>query len=91
MENKQEIIKHILNKDTVFFSKMYSNHKDVLKNIAFKLTGSDINAENLIYSTFKELWDSPLSFKDSNEKQVSTYLIKKLIYKYYFYQRTNKR
>lgn len=36
MENKQEIVNHILNKDRVYFSNIYSNHKGMLKNIVFK-------------------------------------------------------
>ncbi len=91
MENKQEIVNHILNKDRVYFSKIYSNHKGMLKNIAFKLTESEINSDNLIYSTFKELWDSPQSFQDSSDKLVSTYLMKRLIYNYLCSQRTIKR
>ncbi|MBT2668840.1 hypothetical protein J7J00_25920 [Bacillus sp. ISL-4] len=88
MENKQEIVNHILNKDKVYFSNIYSNHKGMLKDIAFKLTGSEKNSENLIFSTFKELWDSPHSFQDSSDNLVSTYLMKRLIYNYLSSQRT---
>ena len=91
MDTKNEIVTHILDKDTEYFSKLYSNHEEMLKSIALKLTGSKIYSENLISEVFKELWDSPQYFKDSSDTKISTFLMKRVVYNHVYYQRYLKK
>ncbi|MGE7879383.1 RNA polymerase sigma factor [Peribacillus muralis] len=90
MMNKQEIIDHILKGDRLYFSKLYTKYEDMLKNTAVKLTGSEINAENLLFITFKKLWESPHTFGASNDQMISTYLMKQVVYNHLYDQRTMK-
>lgn len=87
MDTKNDIVTHILDKDTEYFNKLYSNHVDMLMSMAVKLTGSNIYSENLIAEVFKELWDSPQYFKDSSDTKISTFLMKRVIYNHVYYQR----
>lgn len=87
MDTKNEIVTHILDKDTEYFNKLYSNHEDMLMSMAVKLTGSNIYSENLIAEVFNELWDSPQYFKDSSDTKISTFLMKRVIYNHVYYQR----
>lgn len=87
MMNKQEVIKHILNGDRLYFTKLYNKYENMLKNTALKLTGSEINAENLLFITFKKLWESPHSFEASNDRMISTYLMKQVVYNHIYAKR----
>ncbi|MFD9627253.1 sigma factor [Peribacillus muralis] len=88
--NKQEIMDHLLKRDRLYFSKLYSQHEKMLKNAAIKLTGSEINAENLLFITFKKLWDSPHSFEAANDQSISTYLMKQVVYNHLYARRLAK-
>ncbi|WP_285767289.1 sigma factor [Peribacillus sp. SI8-4] len=90
MMNKPEIIDRLLKRDQLYFSKLYTQYEDMLKNTAIKLTGSEINAENLLFVTFKKLWESPHSFAASNDQLISTYLMKQIVYNHLYDQRKQK-
>ncbi|WP_407640146.1 sigma factor [Bacillus massiliglaciei] len=75
----------------VYFSQLYAQYEKLLRNVALKLTGSEFRSDNLLSLTFQNLWESPSKFKDSDDKSISTFLMKQLIYNYLYLQRVEGR
>ncbi|WP_285767102.1 hypothetical protein [Peribacillus sp. SI8-4] len=82
MHNKDEIITHILNRDKIYFSNLYSIFEHALFNVAFRLTRCEVKSETLLSCTFKQLWDTPSHFQRSDDKSIFIFLTKRLLQQY---------
>ncbi|MED1203707.1 hypothetical protein [Heyndrickxia acidicola] len=73
---KLEFLGYIENMDTASFKKCYEEYEYLLFKTALRLTGDTALAENLLFTVFRFLWETPEFIRSSQDKYISTILVK---------------
>jgi DNA-directed RNA polymerase specialized sigma24 family protein len=72
-----ELLERLLFKDPEALKQLVSSYSTLLYQIAVRITGDQKASEKILCDVFRELWDKPNKFTQSEETFLSSYLIKR--------------
>jgi RNA polymerase sigma-70 factor (ECF subfamily) len=70
----EALLERAAKKDETSFAVLYQRHRDALFNWAWRLTGSETAAEDLVHDCFVALLKRPGRFRSERGTQLRTYL-----------------
>ncbi|ANX11450.1 hypothetical protein ABE41_005475 [Fictibacillus arsenicus] len=72
-----ELLERLLFKDPEALKQLVSSYSTLLFQIAFRITGDQKASEKILSDIFRELWDKPNKFTQTEDTFHSSYLIKR--------------
>ncbi|WP_226536734.1 RNA polymerase sigma factor [Fictibacillus halophilus] len=72
-----ELLERLLFKDPEALKQLVSSYSRLLFQIAVRITGDQKASEKILCDVFRELWDKPNHFTQSEDTFLSSYLIKR--------------
>ncbi|GGB63497.1 sigma factor [Fictibacillus barbaricus] len=76
-ELEENILKQLLHKDPEVLKQIISFYSMLLYQVAYRITGSQRESEQILCEVFRELWENPNRFAQSKDNFFSSYLIKR--------------
>ncbi|MBY6037626.1 hypothetical protein KUV80_13230 [Fictibacillus nanhaiensis] len=71
------LLDRLMFKDKEALEQLVESYGTLLFQVAVRITGEKKLAEQILKDVFRELWNDPQDFADSNENFLSTYLVKR--------------
>jgi len=78
--NKQALITMVNGRDRSAFRKFYQEYESLLYKIISRYAANAVETEALLECFFEELWKRPEVIWRSQEKHLSVFLVKRLIF-----------